>query len=189
MPSIRQDAWSHAEDCKLAETILRHISGGSTQLAGFAEAAVLLSRTSAACGFRWNSAVRKQYSKELTEAKAQRKGLKKGRQKDLQSVSSEEIATDPDHRLISDSVLDQMILFLNRLKDEQPGQFSQNPTGQLLQQVQAENSELTQSCRKLELENKTLRKNYADLLGVIKMIDQARRNISTETDGLSVTSE
>ena len=34
---VRQDAWSHEDDLLLAETVLRHIREGSTQLLAFDE--------------------------------------------------------------------------------------------------------------------------------------------------------
>jgi prespore-specific regulator len=68
----RKDNWSPEDDKLLAETVIRHIRGGSTQLKAFEEAAASLSRSSAACGFRWNSAVRKQHQKDIEEAKKTR---------------------------------------------------------------------------------------------------------------------
>ena len=55
---------------KLFYGILRE---GSTQLRAFEEVGRQLSRTSAACGFRWNSFVRKQYKSGIELAKKQRK--------------------------------------------------------------------------------------------------------------------
>lgn len=77
MPITRQDAWSQDEDLILAETVLRYIREGGTQLKAFEEVGKRLSRTSAACGFRWNSYVRKQYKSGIELAKKQRKELKK----------------------------------------------------------------------------------------------------------------
>jgi prespore-specific regulator len=77
MSSTRQDAWNQDEDLLLAEVVLRHIREGSTQLHAFEEVGKQLSRTSAACGFRWNSYVRKQYKSGIEIAKKQRKELKK----------------------------------------------------------------------------------------------------------------
>ncbi|GAE94123.1 prespore specific transcriptional activator RsfA [Gracilibacillus boraciitolerans JCM 21714] len=37
MAKVRQDAWSHEDDLLLAETVLRHIREGSTQLKAFDE--------------------------------------------------------------------------------------------------------------------------------------------------------
>ena len=73
MTIARQDAWTHDEDLLLAEVVLRHIREGSTQLKAFEEVGKQLSRTSAACGFRWNSFVRKQYKSGIELAKKQRK--------------------------------------------------------------------------------------------------------------------
>ncbi|MBN6887044.1 prespore-specific regulator [Cytobacillus horneckiae] len=77
MSATRQDAWSQDEDLLLAEVVLRHIREGGTQLLAFEEVGRQLSRTAAACGFRWNSYVRKQYKTGIELAKKQRKELKK----------------------------------------------------------------------------------------------------------------
>ncbi|CEG26715.1 RsfA family transcriptional regulator [Bacillus sp. B-jedd] len=77
MSSTRQDAWTADEDLLLAEVILRYIREGGTQLQAFEEVGRQLSRTSAACGFRWNSYVRKQYKSGIEHAKKQRKEGKK----------------------------------------------------------------------------------------------------------------
>jgi len=69
----RQDAWTEENDLLLAETVLRHVREGSTQLNAFEEVGDQLNRTSAACGFRWNAVVRHQYEKALQLAKKQRK--------------------------------------------------------------------------------------------------------------------
>ncbi|MDF2570793.1 MAG: hypothetical protein K0R55_2397, partial [Sporomusa sp.] len=70
---IRQDAWTDENDLLLAETVLRHVREGSTQLNAFEEVGDKLNRTSAACGFRWNAVVRHRYEKALQLAKKQRK--------------------------------------------------------------------------------------------------------------------
>ena len=72
MTAVRQDAWSEEDDLILAEETLRHIREGSTQLAAFEEVGERIGRTAAACGFRWNSFVRKKYEAAIQIAKAQR---------------------------------------------------------------------------------------------------------------------
>ncbi|SFP04177.1 hypothetical protein [Salibacterium halotolerans] len=72
MTGFRQDAWSTDDDIMLAEIVLRHVREGSTQLAAFQEAAEKLSRTAAACGFRWNACIRKKYEKAIELAKMRR---------------------------------------------------------------------------------------------------------------------
>jgi prespore-specific regulator len=70
---VRQDAWTDEDDLLLAETVLRHVREGSTQLNAFEEVGDKLNRTSAACGFRWNAVVRHRYEKALQLSKKQRK--------------------------------------------------------------------------------------------------------------------
>jgi prespore-specific regulator len=108
MTATRQDAWSEDDDLLLAEVILRHIREGSTQLAAFEEVGYKLGRTPAACGFRWNSTVRKKYESSIQIAKAQRQQLKaKGKKryhtgveedsariKDLQGASNTELSAE-----------------------------------------------------------------------------------------------
>src|SRR5690625_2423536 len=77
MVKVRQDAWSHEDDLLLAETVLRHVREGSTQLNAFEEVGDHLNRTSAACGFRWNAEVRKKYHNAMDLAKRQRKEKKR----------------------------------------------------------------------------------------------------------------
>ncbi|GAA3403910.1 RsfA family transcriptional regulator [Paenibacillus hodogayensis] len=72
MTAVRQDAWSEEDDLILAEVTLRHIREGGTQLAAFEEVGEKIGRTAAACGFRWNSCVRKKYDAAISIAKAQR---------------------------------------------------------------------------------------------------------------------
>lgn len=80
MSSTRQDAWTHDEDLLLAEIVLRHIREGGTQLQAFDKVGKELTRTAAACGFRWNSYVRKQYKSGIELAKKQRKERKQSNQ-------------------------------------------------------------------------------------------------------------
>ncbi|MBM7586723.1 hypothetical protein JOC86_003275 [Bacillus pakistanensis] len=120
MTSNRQDAWSQDEDLLLAEVVLRHIRDGGTQLQAFEEVGKKLSRTSAACGFRWNSFVRKQYKSGIDLAKKQRKENKK---KHPQSsfVGGHEIEDEPSEILttynpMTNSLsLDQVIHYLKNV--------------------------------------------------------------------------
>ena len=70
---VSQDAWTDEDDLLLAETVLRHVREGSTQLNAFEEVGDKLNRTSAACGFRWNAVVRHNYEKALQLSKKTRK--------------------------------------------------------------------------------------------------------------------
>lgn len=73
MSKPRQDAWQQEADLLLADIVLRHIREGSTQLKAFEEAGYKMKRTAAACGFRWNAAVRHEFDEQVAEAKEARK--------------------------------------------------------------------------------------------------------------------
>jgi prespore-specific regulator len=93
MSAIRQDAWSDEDDLILAEVTLRHIREGSTQLSAFEEVGEKIGRTAAACGFRWNSFVRKKYEAAIQIAKAQRQKRTHLKKHAAVSISSSSIAT------------------------------------------------------------------------------------------------
>jgi len=84
----RKDSWTMEDDNLLAEVVLANVRDGKTQLEAFQEAAERLGRTPQACGFRWNSVVRKQYEAQLMEAKQNKKSSK-------ESESTKTINSDP----------------------------------------------------------------------------------------------
>lgn len=73
MNARRQDAWTDEEDRELAKIVLQYIQQGNTQIEAFNEAGRVLSRTPAACGFRWNANVRKEYIDDLERARKRKK--------------------------------------------------------------------------------------------------------------------
>lgn len=73
MRKQRQDGWTKEEDVLLTETVLRHIQTGKTQLEAFKQAAEALSRTPAACGYRWNATIRQQHLDAIDLARNNRK--------------------------------------------------------------------------------------------------------------------
>ncbi|CDQ40219.1 RsfA family transcriptional regulator [Virgibacillus salexigens] len=105
MNATRQDAWTKDEDILLADTVLRYIRDGKTQLEAFKEVANKLSRTAAACGFRWNASIRKQYQDAIQTAKEERK---QGNRKDIWSFSEPH-----DHER---ETIETAILLLERMK-------------------------------------------------------------------------
>jgi prespore-specific regulator len=90
MTAVRQDAWSPDDDLILAEITLRHIREGSTQLAAFEEVGQRIARTSAACGFRWNSCVRKKYDEAIGLAKQQRQKRNYLKKQGISTISGTE---------------------------------------------------------------------------------------------------
>lgn len=126
MSSIRQDAWSQDEDLLLAELVLRRIREGGTQLQAFEEVGKKLTRTAAACGFRWNSYVRKQYKSGIELAKKQRKERKQNLKHEevvklkevVQNSSNHETVTSVNEEKKEMLSFETIISYLKTLYDE-----------------------------------------------------------------------
>lgn len=170
MPITRQDAWTQDEDLILAETVLRHIKEGSTQLKAFEEVGKRLSRTGAACGFRWNSYVRKQYASGIELAKKQRKELKKHSKK----VEGEKFSKEDHININKVEEIDFTVVkgFLDGLyekvekaksREEQVKKYEERIKG-LENQV----SQLTAENEKLISELKTIENDHRALLGIME---------------------
>ena len=141
MATTRQDAWNDDEDLLLAEVVLRHIREGGTQLSAFKEVGRNLSRTPAACGFRWNSYVRKQYKERIEEAKQIRK------------VENYEVKQPKVIENLSMSItLNDVIDFLQKYKDEKESKVLQ----QKIELLQKEKEWLLQRLAVYEEEYRTL---------------------------------
>ncbi|MFS8578840.1 MAG: RsfA family transcriptional regulator [Novibacillus thermophilus] len=175
MPSTRQDAWTEDDDLLLAEVTLRHIREGSTQLAAFEEVAEKLGRTPAACGFRWNSCVRKNYDAAIQIAKSQRQGLNKRRKKQV-SVSQSELERQSDPV----SSLATVIRFLRQHKQEYAEtskrvrqlekQLSEREAE--LEQLRTEHEELKRKVNNTEADYQSINDDYKAL---IKIMERARK--------------
>ncbi|MDQ0342963.1 RsfA family transcriptional regulator [Lederbergia wuyishanensis] len=107
----RQDAWTEENDLLLAETVLRHVREGSTQLNAFEEVGDKLNRTSAACGFRWNAVVRHQYEKALDLAKKQRK--QRQRMLGKEQSGKKKLLYQPPITLLNESPLESSVVQTN----------------------------------------------------------------------------
>jgi len=175
MPSTRQDAWTEDDDLLLAEVTLRHIREGSTQLAAFEEVAEKLGRTPAACGFRWNSCVRKNYDAAIQIAKSQRQGLNKRRKKQV-SVSQSELERQSDPV----SSLATVIRFLRQHKQEYAEtskrvrqlekQLSEREAE--LEQLRTEHDELKRKVNNTEADYQSINDDY---MALIKIMERARK--------------
>ncbi len=130
MKETRQDAWTKEEDELLAETVLQFIKNGNTQLEAFKAVAVKLSRTPAACGFRWNANVRKKYEKEIELAKEERKKMTTRALKQLDM-----------ERNMKDDAIESAIQLLEKLKEKVPGGINGVRSDELLR-LQKENEKL-----------------------------------------------
>lgn len=137
MNKKRQDSWSSDEDTILAEIVLRYIRQGKTQLEAFKQASKQLSRTPAACGYRWNARLRKQYTTTITQAK-NNKGEEKKR-----VVESD--VTNKDHQS-----LEQAISLIKKFKSNSDKQSLQDKERFELIQLRKENEQLTARLKNYE---------------------------------------
>ncbi len=190
MSIVRQDAWTNDEDLVLAEVVLRHIREGSTQLAAFDEVGERLSRTSAACGFRWNSSIRKKYEAAIAIAKKQRKNLKKTKLDDVQKGTQVELALDtsseevspllvpePEEASNNDQLtIEKVIEFLTAQKDVMS---SHNDLVKENKKLAEKIEELTNENKKITKELLTLQDNYdvmkQDYKLLIDIMDRAKQ--------------
>ncbi|MFC0216234.1 RsfA family transcriptional regulator [Paenibacillus chartarius] len=190
MSAIRQDAWSEEDDLILAEVTLRHIREGSTQLSAFEEVGERIGRTAAACGFRWNSFVRKKYEAAIQIAKAQRQKrnhMKKQGVVASISGSSSIAVLEPDTLApkadsFSEEALsiDAVIRFLRGWKTTYQDMTRQikllerelQDTQEKLEQVRRENDKLSKQVSEAETDYRVVNDDYKAL---IQIMDRARK--------------
>ncbi|MYL33035.1 RsfA family transcriptional regulator [Pontibacillus yanchengensis] len=156
MNATRQDAWTQDEDVLLAETVLRYIRVGGTQLEAFEEVAKRLSRTSAACGFRWNATVRKQYQKGIQLAKEERKKSGKGQ---IEKVISQPSNQNREEDQFS---IDDAISFLENMKQT----YTINPAKTQEEKME----ELTKENEALKEQMKRYRQAWEEIGNVWKWV-------------------
>ncbi|KLA26154.1 MULTISPECIES: RsfA family transcriptional regulator [Bacillus cereus group] len=151
----RQDSWTDDNDLLLASTVLQYIRNGGTQLAAFKKVAKLLARTPSACGFRWNSCVRKKYEEEIQQAKQEKK-------------VGNNIPLSPTERETNSLsiTLDDIILFLQNYKDVNELTNLQNQ----IEDLEAENQSLLQRLTMYEEEYRMLL-NHIDKTRNLMVVD------------------
>ncbi|OAH54396.1 transcriptional regulator [Domibacillus aminovorans] len=163
---IRQDAWSEENDLLLAETVLRHVREGSTQLNAFEEVGDELNRTSAACGFRWNAVVRQQYEKALSLAKKQRKQRSRTLEKKVLYVSPTEGINMTD-----------VIAYLQ-------GMESIDLLKAENERLRSENEQLQNKLNQIEHSSEIMQEDYETLM---KIMNRARKFVALDDETPAVT--
>ncbi|BAM47188.1 RsfA family transcriptional regulator [Amphibacillus xylanus] len=199
MAKVRQDAWSHEDDLLLAETVLRHIRQGSTQLNAFEEVGDKLNRTSAACGFRWNAEVRQNYEQAVDIAKRQRKENKRkqllAQKKKISqaqlyqptvSVGDDKNTSSLTEQAVNSTQLldlDHVINFLIELKHKNIQSNQQHANYQKLEtehrELLNENEQLKKQVKSLEKQVETIQEDYQAFL---QIMDRARKMVVFEDD-------
>lgn len=183
MSAIRQDAWSPDDDLILAEVTLRHIRDGGTQLKAFEEVGERIGRTAAACGFRWNSCVRKKYEAAIQIAKAQRQ--KRSKKSSMVPVAESGSEADDGLHGKTDSAedaisIDRVIRFLRQWKSTYQEMSKQ------IRQLEKELKEKQEANLQLVKENERLRGEFSevqtdyqvindDYKALIQIMDRARK--------------
>lgn len=200
---VRQDAWSHEDDLLLAETVLRHIREGSTQLNAFEEVGDKLNRTSAACGFRWNAEVRMKYDNAIDLAKRQRKEKKRAMlgttqqsrkrvslpQNNEEDTIDEETDTHTIPIIEEPSItMDMVIKFLREVKKDY---HASNQSKASLEYTQKENMELKEQVQSLEKQlaqtEKQLSTIQEDYQVFIQIMERARKMTVLDDQGTMPT--
>jgi len=171
----------------LAEVTLRHIREGSTQLAAFEEVGQRIARTSAACGFRWNSCVRKRYDEAIALAKQQRQKRNYLKKQGLPALSSTEtvLAEDAEtgkNELVSAESLsmEAVIRFLRQWKNSVQDLTRQvralekelKEKEELLAELRQENERLNKEVSEVQTDYRVVNDDYKAL---IRIMDRARR--------------
>ncbi|WP_048602598.1 RsfA family transcriptional regulator [Rubeoparvulum massiliense] len=187
MTANRQDAWTPDDDLALAEVVLRHIREGSTQLAAFEEVAKKLSRTAAACGFRWNSAIRKKYDTAIAIAKAQRQQMKEQKRWNSREFSGEmEEETrglpvmevnEKEHESLTYSTIIQFLRSEKGRVEEQERRLKN--LERKLEELQYENERLLQENQEIMNSFHHVEKDYRivndDYRTLLEIMDRARK--------------
>ncbi|WP_235848319.1 RsfA family transcriptional regulator [Litchfieldia alkalitelluris] len=207
----RQDAWTEENDLLLAETVLRHVREGSTQLNAFDEVGDELNRTSAACGFRWNAVVRHNYEKALQLAKKQRKQRQRAlgqhqpvKKKllytppvpSLDSFEEHIEVTDYEKPVINENptafsasitkaqlTIDQVISFLSTMQNRTSGVSALQKENERLKR---ENKEIAEANKALEQKVEQLEKKslniQEDYETLMKIMNRARKLVLFEEE-------
>ena len=190
---VRQDAWSIENDALLAETVLRHVREGSTQLKAFEEVGDLLNRTSAACGFRWNAVVRQQYDKALDLAKKQRKQrnrlLEMERKKKGEDVYQTPVLSEAESEvdlpiLAQPITMDTVIAFLRSIDGSDDLKIENERLRRELEAVTSEKIMLEKKLENLEQSSLTMQEDYETMM---KIMNRARRLVLFDDEETSST--
>lgn len=163
----RQDAWTPDDDMILAEVTLRHIREGGTQLSAFEEVAEKLGRTPAACGFRWNSSVRKKYEPAIQIAKQQR-------QKKLQERGRMAVHRSRRESFSSDDMvhsIENIIRFLRQYKNEI------NDLRRQQRELEKELADREQEMKKMEHENQEMKEQLSHVRSDYRLVNDDYRTL------------
>jgi prespore-specific regulator len=187
----RQDAWTPDDDLVLAEITLRHIREGSTQLTAFEEVAEKLGRTPAACGFRWNSCVRKKYEAAIQIAKAHRQKRNKEKGARRSRIAESVPGLSPDRAVSLDSIIRYLrqhkldVTEMRKRQQELEKEIEERETQ--IEVLQKENEEMKSRLNNVQTDYRAVNDDYKAL---IQIMDRARKlALLDESEELEVKSK
>ncbi|WP_046174177.1 RsfA family transcriptional regulator [Domibacillus indicus] len=162
--NIRQDAWSKEHDLLLANTVLKHVREGSTQLKAFEEAADMVNRTAAACGFRWNAVVRQHYIEAMETAKKERKQLMRMKNKPVKQTAGQQAPSFHTEGQESSITMSDVIHYLTAIAPSSNADSVQEENNRLKQELEAVKKEL------LELKESytSMQEDYESLMQIME---------------------
>lgn len=187
MPLTRQDAWSQDEDLLLAEVVLRNIREGGTQLKAFEEVGKQLSRTAAACGFRWNSYVRKQYKSGIELAKKQRKEAnKQGKEQGITGAAQTQAKASDVPGMVQEKQKKDVNLSMEAVKQyldelyQKAGTLnSQDDQQEKIHSLEKQIYYLSAENEKLETKLKSMEEDYRALIDIM---ERAKKRVGSKDE-------
>ncbi|NKE05383.1 MULTISPECIES: RsfA family transcriptional regulator [Mesobacillus] len=185
MPLTRQDAWSQDEDLLLAEVVLRNIREGGTQLKAFDEVGKQLSRTAAACGFRWNSYVRKQYKSGIELAKKQRKEAKKqAKTQERAEEPAAPVSEVPSHPSKQEGKQSSMSIeavkqYIDELYEKAGTANAQDVQNEKIRGLEKQIYYLSAENEKLETQLRSMEEDYRALIDIM---ERAKKRVAPKSE-------
>lgn len=185
MPLTRQDAWSQDEDLLLAEVVLRNIREGGTQLKAFDEVGKQLSRTAAACGFRWNSYVRKQYKSGIELAKKQRKEAKKqAKTQERAEEPASPVSAVPNHpakqeEQQSNISIEAVKQYIDELYEKAGTANAQDVEKEKIRGLEKQIYYLSAENEKLETQLRSMEEDYRALIDIM---ERAKKRVAPKSE-------
>ncbi|MFD2213847.1 Myb-like DNA-binding domain-containing protein [Metabacillus endolithicus] len=184
----RHDAWTQEEDRLLAKTVVNHIKDGSTQTAAFNEISDKINRTPAACSYRWNAEVRKEYVNDIELAKKKHKENKRKYNQHNNKTTSKKPKEDPNIFERAKTIqtqsefinINDCIIYLNQLNNlPESNTALKEENNHLQKEKQAlykKNKELVDRYKKLTERKHKLEEEYK----VLMILIQHAQNTSEE---------
>lgn len=175
----RNPVWTEKEDLLLADTVLRCVREGGTQIQACKEIAEKLeNRTEEACAFRWNNRLRSKYAKELELAK---KGKVISTNKKVKAVNSNTNKPKSTSNKTKNEDKSPVEIKLESLVDNIEGlkRITNYLEENIKKESEKQNDDLKVENKTLKEELATLKQEYDEIVrdyhAMMHIMDRARR--------------